>query len=71
MINDKTFWQAGDLKRHVLAVHGKEKNLECDHCDKAFTKAEHLKRRAINLHLREKNFINDVSSVHLKDVWKG
>ena len=48
--------EAGNLKRHVLAVHNKVKNFKCELCEYAASQSGTLKQHVRAVHAKEKNF---------------
>ena len=63
--------QSNDLNRHILAIHKKEKLLQCQYCGKSFSLNSILNQR-IKTHTNTRNFICNVcnkdfiTSSHLK-----
>ena len=47
---EKSFSQAGTLKRHIYTVHEGHKDHKCEVCSKSFSMAHHLKKHIHTVH---------------------
>ncbi|KAF7259115.1 hypothetical protein EG68_03324 [Paragonimus skrjabini miyazakii] len=55
----RDFTRSGDLHRHVIATHLKEKSHVCEFCKKGFTRYSDLQRHVNAIHLKEKAYVCD------------
>ena len=51
----KTFSIAGDLKKHINAIHNRQRDHKCDSCGKEFTQVASLKTHINSVHNRQKD----------------
>ena len=51
---EKASSSAGDLKKHINAVHNGQKDHKCDSCRKAFSQSGNLKTHINSVHIQRK-----------------